>query len=266
MRKFTHQSDVLNASLAALEILAHRLETDIIWGLPESIFPRTMLWAIQHNPERNACGYRRRNSPSWSWTSWAGPTDLDKGYTNACVRWYTLTVSGILRRVDSSRVTECELNCAQNESERGSWEPASYTAPDPASPPGLYSGSPAEGNSTGLLVGWAVTAPILLLPCAQNGNDAHTTCVLCDAFLCHSQTTSSSINLKSFVVPRAWWDTRRQKTGYWAVLVGKTGDYVEIILVDRSDLGISNRIGIFTSKIELLESADTLRWELISLS
>lgn len=267
-RKLTIQSDVLNASLAALQILAHRLETDIIWGLPESIFPRAMLWTVQHNSERVTCGFERSHIPSWSWASWAGRTDFDKANNGmrSCVKWYTLTVSGTLRLVNHSRVQEFDLSCDQNRSERDRWEPISYAPPTSNFPPGLYSGSPAEGNSTGLLVGWAVTVSVMLTADILGRDAAHTTCLMCDALLYRSQEASLSISLKPFVVSRAWWDTRNAGAACQAILVGISGDQVEILLVDQNSLGLSKRIGAFTSKFEHLESAKDLRWELISLS
>jgi hypothetical protein len=45
-RKLTNYADRLDACLAALQLLALKLETNMLWGLPEAEFQRGFLWSL----------------------------------------------------------------------------------------------------------------------------------------------------------------------------------------------------------------------------
>lgn len=269
-RSFSDQSDVLNGPYGALRALAHMHQTDIIWGLPESVFHRAMFWGIDDGDEKNLCAHRRPHIPSWSWASWAGPTSYfdyeHEFFMQSCVKWYTFTINGELRHIDSSRIKEYDIDCGLQITERDSWDPKTYTPPYPTFPPGLHTGKPAEGLSTGLLVGWAVAVPVRLGPCAEE-KALREFYFLCDVFF-----GDDRINLRPVAVSQTWWQSKCEPKNCRAVCIGYSKaqfsanwvDEMYMLLVERDESGISTRIGIFTLDFELFKTGD-LKWELIQL-
>lgn len=274
-RSFSDQSDVMNAPYGALRALAHMHQTDIIWGLPESVFHRAMFWDIDDGDEKNLCAHRRPHIPSWSWASWAGPTsyfDYEHEYfLQSCVKWHTFTISGELRHIDSSKIEEYDLDRGLIDrglqiTERDSWDPETYTPPCPTFPPGLHTGKPAEGPSTGLLVGWVVAAPVRLESCAEE-KALREFYFLCDVFF-----GDDRINLRPVAVSQTWWQSKPEPKNCRAVCIGYSEaqfsanwvDEIYMLLVERDESGISYRIGAFTLDFEILKTGD-LKWELIQL-
>lgn len=269
-RSFSDQSDVLNASCGALRALAHRHQTDIIWGLPESLFHRAMFWNMEYGSGKNFSAFRRPHIPSWSWASWTGPTtyfDFDYEHRmKSCVRWYTFTINGELRNIDSSQIEEIDLNCGLQITERDSWDPESYTSPYPTFPPGLHTGKPAEGRSTGLLVGWAAAVNVQLGSCAEE-KALQKSCSLYDVFF-----GDDRINLQPVVASWTWRQSRSESKDCRAVCIGYSEKAYRMngvhemymLLVERDESGISNRIGAFTMDLGLLKTED-LKWELVQL-
>lgn len=270
-RSFSDQSDVLNASCGALRALAHKHQTDIIWGLPESIFHRAMFWNMGRESEKTSFAFRRPHIPSWSWASWAGEThyfDFEYEFRmKSCVRWYTFTIDEELRHIDSSQIDEHDLDCGQQITERDSWDPETYTSPCPTFPPGLHTGKLAEGSSTGLLVGWAAAIPVQLGSCAEK-KALHKSCFLCDVYF-----GDDKINLNPVIVSRTWWQSKREPKDCRAICISYAdkapwrnygSDVLYMLLVERDELGISNRIGAFTLDFELFKT-EHLKWELVQL-
>lgn len=270
-RGFSDQSDVLNASYGVLRALAHSHQTDYIWGLPESMFHRAMFWNMEYESGKSFHAFRRPHFPSWSWASWTGRTNYyDFEYEllmKSCVRWYTFTIKGQLRPIDSSQIEEFDLDCGLQITERDSWDPETYTSPSPTFPPGFHTGKPAEGLSTGLLVGWAAAVPVRLGRCAKE-NALSKSCSLCDVFF-----GDDKINLQPVVVSRTWWHSMSKPKDCRAVCIGYSEkaswasrgvDEMYILLVEREESGISKRVGAFTLDFELFKAED-LRWELIQL-
>lgn len=65
-RVLTYQSDTLNAFAGLSKFLGSTLDTNMYFGLPQSIFPRTILWEVRDRMQMQ----RREEFPSWSWAGW----------------------------------------------------------------------------------------------------------------------------------------------------------------------------------------------------
>lgn len=193
-RKFTHQSDVLKASFAALRILAHRMETTVTWGLPESLFHRAMFWSLEARQKATG-GSRRKGFPSWSWASWTGEVTLMSHAIGmrSCVVWYQLRTDRSLRQIQSVRMRKFSPDCDNNKADKESWVATDYNPPTASHfPPGYRTDDSTEGHDTGLLVGWAVVQPVRLSASSHSPNGRHWSTALCDVISARQGKARSS--------------------------------------------------------------------------
>lgn len=69
-RLLTYESDKIPAFKGISNVLEERFQTELFWGLPESVFDLALLWRpvdMWENAEGRAPGV-----PTWSWASWPG--------------------------------------------------------------------------------------------------------------------------------------------------------------------------------------------------
>jgi hypothetical protein len=72
-RNLTKQTDALNAVNGLLAMIALGLDTEMIYGLPESMLDAALLWKAQTCLARRC----RDTIPSWSWAGWQGQIAYD---------------------------------------------------------------------------------------------------------------------------------------------------------------------------------------------
>lgn len=81
-RLLNYESDRIPAFKGISNVLEERFQTELFWGLPESVFDLALLWRPMDMWE-NAQG-RTLGVPTWSWASWPGPVsytrEIDAGY------------------------------------------------------------------------------------------------------------------------------------------------------------------------------------------
>ncbi|KAF2098170.1 HET-domain-containing protein [Rhizodiscina lignyota] len=70
-RKLSFSSDILNAFVGILEILAYNRSWDYIMGLPVPVLSLALLWTPSKFTRRRSA----RSFPSWSWVGWEGHVD-----------------------------------------------------------------------------------------------------------------------------------------------------------------------------------------------
>lgn len=68
-RKLRFESDILKAFAGIANVLGQKMDTRLIYGLPESTLIAALSWYIR-GENSEAIG-RRVNFPSWSWCGWA---------------------------------------------------------------------------------------------------------------------------------------------------------------------------------------------------
>ncbi|KAI9743485.1 MAG: hypothetical protein M1818_002798 [Claussenomyces sp. TS43310] len=110
-RKMSDQGDALIALEGIMKVLRKTMQTNFIWGLPESLFDDAFLWMQLGGPhcrrDTISIGYHSRSFPSWSWAGWEHRSNYRAAffsiYTRPEIDWFLITKDGIiakLHRVD----------------------------------------------------------------------------------------------------------------------------------------------------------------------
>lgn len=80
-RQLSFDTDVLNAFAGFSKLISDSLDSEVSFGLPETLFVEALLWDV-------APPHRRRRStpeiPSWSWAAWEGRVELYPYWNMMC--------------------------------------------------------------------------------------------------------------------------------------------------------------------------------------
>lgn len=110
-RNLSFETDILNAFVGVTNVLTAQLDTETMYGLPESHLAEALLWGpATTNPMRRREGVPE--IPSWSWAAWTGTlqyktalgnfqSEHDPDAVGALVRFHS-SQSGRLREVRSA--------------------------------------------------------------------------------------------------------------------------------------------------------------------
>ena len=266
-RKFTKDDDVIKASLSALDLFSHIYESTFLWGLPESILDRALLWDYHLKTRANyRANYvldnprRRHQFPSWSWASWSGATVYDSNnFTlKSTVSWYKLSINGDLCPIENSKMKRTEQDGADKADSVQRWTPQGFQVDHHILPSYELARVPDE-LYTGLLVFWTTTAKLKITPTEASLAD------LQSPYLDFSVLNDDGvpINRRFFIIPRSWW---KNDSHYYAdfIVIAQSDENVFLMLIDWNG-DFAFRVGIVEVTRSDWQKFSNRIWKLILL-
>jgi hypothetical protein len=268
-RKFTFDADAVCASTPALRVLSRIMETEMICGLPEALFQRAMLWYVDYDVRKSTAGVERQGVPSWSWLSWRGRIFCAKNLLGleSCVSWYRLRKEGMLCAIKSSRVRSTTPICGNGEERKPEWLTEEFDSAWTIHRASILCSYGADlGDTTCILVGWAVTLSVELVLSAFSENDEGKRYVLCDIVFSGEDVPRNQD--RPVFISRNWWDANPSKLCS-AVLIGYFGKgagmTAHVILTDLLLGSPVRRIGTSEIRRTDWDFAVQKRWEVVYL-
>ena len=262
-RKFTKDYDVIRASLAALDLFSHIYESTFLWGLPESILDRALLWDY-HLKTRANYGLdnprRRHQFPSWSWASWSGVTFYDGNHLTlkSTVSWYKVSINGDLCPIENSKMKRTEQDRADNANSVQRWTPQGFQVDHHILPSCKRARIPDE-LYTGLLVFWTTTAKLKITPTEASLADLQSPYLEISVL----NDDGVRINRRFLIIPRSWW---KNDSYYYAdfISIAQTNENVFLMLIDWNG-DFAFRVGIVAVTRSDWQKFSNRIWKLILL-